>query len=290
MSIQELKDKFHQELSNLYSKDEIESIFYTLAEKYLGKNKSIIRASLHESWVEIERFKRLFDYALLQLKNHTPYQYVVGETEFLNHRIFVNPSVLIPRPETEELAEWILQDYTNPNHEFDGNILDIGTGSGALAIALKSAFPKASVHAIDISEKAIEIAKNNALYNHTKINFHEIDVLNSDLEDLPYFDIIVSNPPYIPVSEKHKMQKQVALHEPEKALFVPDENPTIFYNAINELGLKKLKPKGRIYVEIHQDLVEATQKIFNQSFGKVQVKKDISNNYRMIKIEQPYAC
>lgn len=290
MTIQDLKNSFHQQLSDLYTKDEIEMIFYTLAEKYLAKNKTIIRASLHESWSEIQSVKKLFDYAIIQLLNNTPYQYVLGESQFLNHRIFVNKNVLIPRPETEELAEWIIQDMANPNHEFDGNILDIGTGSGALAIALKHAFPKASVHALDISSEALEVAKNNALYNHTKINFHEIDILKSNLEDLPYFDIIVSNPPYIPYSEREKLQKQVVDHEPETALFVVDDNPTLFYSIINDLGLKKLKPKGKIYVEIHQSLMDSTKKIFDQSFAKVEVKKDISDNWRMIKIQNPYVC
>lgn len=290
MTIQDIKNRFGDRLSKLYEKEEIDTIFYILAEKFLRKDKSIIRAGLHESWSELRTAEMHFDFALNQLELGAPYQYVVGETQFMNHRIFVNPSVLIPRPETEELAEWIIQDFTNPNNEFNGNILDIGTGSGALAIALKAAFPKATVHALDISEKAIESAKNNALYNHTEINFHSIDILNSDLKELPYFDIIVSNPPYIPESEKAQMQRQVVHYEPKEALFVSDENPTEFYFQISQLAQERLKPKGCVYLEIHQDLMEKTKEIYEYGFAKVNAKKDISGNWRMIKAQQPYSC
>lgn len=290
MTIQTIKDKFRQGLTDLYSIEEIDTIFYNLAEKYLRKDKSIIRAGLHENWPEVKETEMLFDFAINQLRAGTPFQYVIGETQFMDHRIFVNSNVLIPRPETEELVEWIIQDYTNPNHEFNGNILDIGTGSGAIAIALKTAFPKATVHALDISEKALEVAKNNALYNHTKINFHQTDILNTDLKDLPYFDIIVSNPPYIPISEKSKMQNQVVNYEPAEALFVTDDDPTKFYSQISIISIERLKPRGSIYLEIHQDLKDKTKEIFDYSYGKVSARKDISGNWRMLKVQQPILC
>lgn len=290
MTIQDLKNQFQDELSSQYTAEEIDTIFYILAEKYLRKDKSIIRAGLHESWAELTSSKMLFNLALMQLKSGTPYQYVVGETEFFGHKIFVNSDVLIPRPETEELVEWIKTDTTSISSDFDGNILDIGTGSGAIAIALKKAFPKASVHALDISEKALETAKNNALYNHTEIHFHLIDILNTDLKELPFFDIIVSNPPYIPVSEKEKMQVQVTDFEPNNALFVSDENPIEFYEKISYLAQDKLKPKGCVYVETHQDFMEETKKMYEYGFAKVWAKKDLSNNWRMLKAQQPYSC
>ena len=290
MKIQDIKDRFHESLSNQYEKDEIDTIFYILAEKFLNKEKSIIKAGLHEEWAELRTTEKHFDFALNQLELGTPYQYVMGETQFMNHRIFVNPAVLIPRPETEELVDWIIQDYTNPNNEFNGNILDIGTGSGAIAIALKAAFPKAVVHAIDISKKALEVAKNNAKYNQTHINFHEIDVLNSELKELPYFDIIVSNPPYIPNAEKENMQKQVVNFEPEKALFVSDENPTEFYFQISQIAQSKKRDRGAVYVEIHQNLMEKTKEIFDLAFAKVEVRKDISGNWRMLRAQQTYTC
>lgn len=290
MTLQDLKNRFQQELKNQYTVNEIDTIFFSLAETYLRKDKSIIRAGLHESWPELKQTQKQFDFALIQLKTGTPYQYVVGHTQFLDHTLFVNPSVLIPRPETEELAEWIIGDFTNPNNEFNGSILDIGTGSGALAIALKTAFPNAVVHAIDISPEAIEVAANNAMYNHTNIHFHTLDVLKDKLDDLPYFDIIVSNPPYIPQAEKEDMSPQVTQHEPAKALFVPDENPGLFYQQINEIALEKLRPKGALYLEIHQELKQETEKIFSYSFGKVEAKKDMSGNWRMLKVQQPYTC
>lgn len=290
MTIRDLKNKFTARLQNLYSKEESDHIFYILAEKFLRKDKSIIRLGLDEEWREIREAQLHFDMALNQLELGTPYQYVIGETTFMNHRLFVNPSVLIPRPETEELAEWIIQDFSHPDIEFNGNILDIGTGSGVLAIALKKAFPNAVVHALDISEKALEVAKNNAQYNQANIHFHQKDILKSDLTDFPYFDIIVSNPPYIPESEKQQMQDQVVKFEPEQALFVTDENPTEFYFQISQLAQERLKPKGCVYLEIHQNLMEKTKEIYDLGFAKVQVKKDISGNWRMLRAQQPYTC
>lgn len=290
MTIRNLKNNFTERLQDQYAKDEIDTIFYILAEKFLRKDKSIIRAGLDEEWREIREARLHFDMALNQLQLGAPVQYVIGETTFMDHRIFVNPSVLIPRPETEELAEWIIQDFQHPDVEFNGNILDIGTGSGILAIALKKAFPNAVVHALDISAKALEVAENNALYNQAKITFHQKDILNSDLKDLPYFDIIVSNPPYIPASEKTQMQPQVVKFEPEQALFVTDENPTEFYFQISQLAQERLKPKGCVYLEIHQNLMEKTKEIYDLGFAHVDVKKDISGNWRMLKAQQPYTC
>lgn len=290
MTIRDIKNQYVEGLQDLYSKEEINTIFYILAEKFLHQDKSIIREGLDESWAEIEPAKKHFDFSLSQLKAGKPYQYVVGETQFLDHKIFVNQAVLIPRPETEELVEWIIEDYTNPNNEFKGSILDIGTGSGAIAIALKAAFPNASVHALDISEKALDVAKNNAMFNHTDITFHQINMLESNLNDLPYFDIIVSNPPYIPVSEKEKMEIQVTEYEPHEALFVSDENPTEFYFQISQLAQDRLRPRGRVYLEIYQHLMEQTKEIYTMGFSRVEVKKDISNNWRMLRAEQPYTC
>ena len=290
MTIRDLKNRYHHALSALYSSEEIDTIFYILAEKFLRKEKSIIRTGLDESWSELRSASMHFDFALNELQLGAPYQYVVGETTFMDHRIFVNPAVLIPRPETEELAEWIIQDHQHPDLEFKGNILDIGTGSGVLAIALKSAFPNSVVHALDISPNALEAAKNNALYNQTKIHFHEVNILETDLKELPHFDIIVSNPPYIPHSEREKMEEKVTRYEPENALFVTDENPTEFYFQISQLAQKRLKPRGAVYVEIHQDLMEKTSEIYEAGFGKVEVKKDISGNWRMLRAKQPYTC
>ncbi|MDO5654535.1 MAG: peptide chain release factor N(5)-glutamine methyltransferase [Flavobacteriaceae bacterium] len=290
MTIRALKNKFENELSSIYSKSEIDTIFFVLAEKLLHRKKAIIRSGMDEEWSEISSAQLHFDLALNDLKMGKPYQYVIGETEFLGERIFVNPSVLIPRPETEELAEWIINDFTSLHNPFNGNILDIGTGSGVLAISLKKAFPNAVVHAIDISDDALEVARNNSLYNQTPINFHQKDILKSDLADLPYFDIIVSNPPYIPYSEKDNMQRQVVDFEPEKALFVADENPTKFYFHISQLAQERLKPKGCVFLEIHQNFMGEIREMYEMGFAKVEVRKDISDNWRMLRAQQPYTC
>lgn len=290
MKIRDIKNQYSKELENLYTKSEIDTIFFILAEKFLRKDKDIIRLGLDEEWSEIKQAKLHFEFALNQLKLGTPYQYVIGETTFLDYRIFVNSAVLIPRPETEELTAWIIEDNDNPNNPFNGNILDIGTGSGVLAIALKDKFPNASVHALDISENALEVAKNNALYNHVKINFHHIDILKNDLSELPYFDIIVSNPPYIPNSEKEKMSQSVTKFEPNEALFVPDDDVMKFYFQISQIAQERLKPKGKVYLELHQDYMQEAKKIYDSGFAHVDVKKDISDNWRMLRAEQPYSC
>lgn len=290
MKLQSIKDLFDQSLSEHYTYQEIDTIFYILAEKYLHKNKSILRSSLHEEWSETATSALLFRAALEQLKAGKPYQYVVGETQFMEHRIFVNEKVLIPRPETEELVEWIVQDFTHPHKEFNGNILDVGTGSGAIAIALKNKFPNAIVHALDISPEALKQAQINADYNQTPIHFHLIDFLNSELDDLPHFDIIVSNPPYIPESEQDEMQSQVVDFEPKEALFVPDENPLLFYKQLSYTAQDRLKNDGTLYVEIHQNLKDSTEKLYEYGFAKVESRKDISGNWRMVKARQPYTC
>src|SRR5690606_3584650 len=194
--------------------------------------------------------KNLFLFKLIQLKEHKPLQYITGETEFYGMKFFVNENVLIPRPETEELIEWILKDVENKNLQ----ILDVGTGSGCIPIVLKKHLLDAEILAIDISEKALETAILNAEFHKTEINFLQTDFLNMSFENLPEFDIIVSNPPYIGETEKSEMDENVVKFEPHSALFVPDENALVFYIKIIELAKLKLKPKGKIYVEINQRL------------------------------------
>ena len=285
MKIIDLKNKFEKGLKDKYSKSEIDVIFYSLAEKYLRKSKSIIRLALNESWSEIESSKMLFDMALLDLQRGKPYQYVLGEYDFMGSQLYINQNVLIPRPETEELVEWISEDFKSEKEEFSGKIIDIGTGSGAIAIALKKNFPKAEVYALDISEKALEVAKRNAVINNVELKFLQFDMLKNDYSDFPKFDLIVSNPPYIPEKERETMQSEVVNNEPHNALFVPDDEPLVFYEKIKDFSLEKLNQNGRVYVEIHQDLKEETEKVFNTEFKKVKAKKDISGNWRMVKAE-----
>lgn len=279
MKLLELKSLFQKELIEIYSESEIDAIFFWIAEKNLDKPASILKLALHEEWTEFEENKNRFLFQLMQLKDHKPFQYVLGETEFYGLKFFVNENVLIPRPETEELVEWILSD--NPN--FDGKIIDIGTGSGCIPITLKKHLHSAKISALDFSEKALEIAKDNAGFHQTEIEFIHADFLKMDFADLTKFDIIVSNPPYIAESERNSMDKNVLEFEPDSALFVPDDNALIFYERIIEFAENNLNPNGKIYVEINQNLARETEELFQNNFKFVELKRDISGNFRMIK-------
>lgn len=280
MKLSDLKSIYQKELQNQYSESEIDTIFYWVAEKILDKPTSMLRLALDEEWYEFEEKKNQFLFKLMLLKDFKPVQYVVGESEFFGKKFFVNENVLIPRPETEELIEWILND--NPN--FEGKILDVGSGSGCIPVVLKSHFPQAEVFSIDFSKGAIEIAKSNAEYHQTPIQSLEMDFLDdSNWNKLPLFDIIVSNPPYIAESEKSDMKENVLKYEPKTALFVPDNDPLIFYRKIADFASTHLNPCGKIYVEINQNLGEETKELLQKYFQNVELRKDISGNYRMIK-------
>ncbi|MDO5509328.1 MAG: peptide chain release factor N(5)-glutamine methyltransferase [Weeksellaceae bacterium] len=290
-TLQELLQNYKTQLSDLYSTSEIDYIFFTLASKAFQKDKSILRTALNARWSDFAQKRLFLDSALFQLQSGTPYQYVVGETEFLGMRIFLNPSVLIPRPETEELAEKLIKQITKMHGSgFNGSVIDVCTGSGVLALAVKKAFPDARVIALDISEDALEVAKNNALYHHLHIEFLQQDFLSIDMSDMPYFDFIVSNPPYIPQSEKSEMSPVVVNHEPHQALFVEDQNPFIFYRQLYDLALASLRPKGKLWVEIHQDKHEALVKIYEEYFAQVIPHKDYSGNWRFLEISKPITC
>lgn len=223
--------------------------------------------------------KQKITHIVERLLNNEPIQYVLGETEFYGLIFKVNPSVLIPRPETEELVEWILTDINKINP----HILDIGTGSGCIAIALAKHLHYGTVDAWDISDSALEVARNNALLNNVSIKFSKVDVLKP-IDINKHFDIVVSNPPYITNSEKKLMDKNVLDFEPHEALFVPDEESLIFYEKIADLAIKMLNPDGQLYFEINQskgaDVVELLKV---KGFKNIDLKKDISGNYRMIK-------
>lgn len=279
MKLSDLLDSFQDELKTLYSPDEIEYIFFWLAEKILDTPEYKLKLALNEDWEKVDDFKLDFDLKLGELKSHRPIQYVIGETEFYGLKFFVNENVLIPRPETEELIEWILQDYPN----FTGRILDIGTGSGCIPITLKTKLTEAEIHALDFSTDALKMAEINAGYHQTDIQFHPIDFLNFEANSLPKFDLIVSNPPYIANFEKDSMNKNVLAYEPHSALFVPDHDPLVFYRKIAEFAQTNLNTNGEVYVEINQELGSETKDLFSTYFQNVEIKKDISQNDRMIK-------
>lgn len=282
MTLKEYRNHFKSKLKEIYPEEEIGSFFYLLSEKYLLLPRFEVTFQL-DLKLSIDDILK-FDEALKQLENEVPLQYILGETEFYGLPFKVNSSVLIPRPETEELVEWILQDYSKINQQF--TLLDIGTGSGCIAISLAKNLPLAKVSALDISLKALKTASENATLNDVTISILEQDILAIKELDST-FDVIVSNPPYVTISEKEKMKSNVLLYEPHNALFVKDSNPLLFYNSIAEIALKNLKKKGSLYLEINEaygsEVVEMLEKM---GFENVELKKDFFGKNRMIKAQK----
>jgi release factor glutamine methyltransferase len=289
MNILELKNKFTSELSNQFQKEEINSFFYLLSEDFLGLKK--VDIALDPGLIIPLLKEEEFNSALAKLKKEIPIQYILGKTEFYGLPFIVNESVLIPRPETEELVEWIINELQSSKFKVKSNsvnnlnILDIGTGSGCIAISLAKHLENDTIWALDVSEKALEIAKYNAKLNSVDIHFLNENILN--LKKLPVkFNIIVSNPPYVRELEKHEIKNNVLEHEPHLALFVEDENALIFYEKITNLAKENLTKNGQLYFEINQYLGKETVKILQKKeFQNIELRKDIFGNDRMIKAE-----
>jgi release factor glutamine methyltransferase len=221
------------------------------------------------------------DNRLHQLLLHKPIQYILGEAWFYDMKLKVDENVLIPRPETEELVGMII---TNNQQKTSLKILDIGTGSGCIPIALKKHLPNAIITSIDVSEGAILVAKENAGIQNTAIQFIHVDFLDeTGWSSFPTFDVIVSNPPYIPLNEKEKMDKNVTAYEPGIALFVPDNDPVLFYKRIAAFGKTHLNPEGKIYVETHEDYTKETAAVFTTlQYEHVLIKEDMFGKERMV--------
>ncbi|WP_103865872.1 peptide chain release factor N(5)-glutamine methyltransferase [Aquimarina sp. I32.4] len=277
MKIQDLRTSFINVLSEIYDADEVTSFFYLLSEKILDLSRVDIAMNLSKE-LTLEELKT-FDLARKRLEKQEPIQYIIGSTYFYGLSFVVNSNVLIPRPETEELVDWIVKDYKNKKVQ----ILDIGTGSGCIAITLAKNLPEAQVYAIDISEGAIEVARENAKQNKVDITFIKADILNMD-EMLQDFDVIVSNPPYVRELEKIEIKTNVLDNEPAGALFVSDHEPLIFYKKITDIAVEKLNDNGALYFEINQYLGKETKKMIQeQGFLSVTLRKDLYANDRMIK-------
>lgn len=220
---------------------------------------------------------------LTRLKSYEPLQYIIGETWFCGFRFKVTPSVLIPRPETAELIDWIVND----NKRCGIHVLDIGTGSGCIPVSLSLMMNSPVVSAWDISEQALAVASENARMNNVDITFSRVDVLGTDIPDIKT-DIIVSNPPYITDSEKTDMEKNVLDWEPDLALFVPDDDPLRFYRRIAEIGIDTLNCDGLIYFEINRAYGKETMEmLFSMGYKNIELRKDLSGNDRMIKAVRP---
>ncbi len=273
------KKQFSTVLKNEYPAEEINSFFNILIEHYL--NVTRLELALNPKKKLSSEEIKLFDKILLQLQQHEPIQYIIGETEFFGLKFQVNKNVLIPRPETEELVSWILSDLSD-NNTSAIKILDIGTGSGCIAISLAKNSLNAKLTALDISKEALKVASNNAEANGVKVKFENQDILHLN-KPLDSFDIIVSNPPYVRDLEKKEMNRNVLENEPEGALYVRDNEPLIFYEAITDLAQASLNKGGSLYFEINQYLAKETEKLLQEFGFKTTLKKDIFGNFRMIK-------
>lgn len=220
--------------------------------------------------------------ALTALLQHKPVQYVLGEAWFYNMKLKVNEKVLIPRPETEELVQLVLN-AASILPTAAPTILDIGTGSGCIPIAIKKNMPASIVTAIDVSKGALLVAEENAANQNTVIQFLQFDFLDeAHWNALPKFDIIISNPPYIPINEKEKLDINVAAFEPHQALFVPDNSPLLFYEKIATFGKTHLNHGGEIFMETHEDYAKETASLFKQHYKEVTIQKDIFDKERMV--------
>jgi release factor glutamine methyltransferase len=283
MLLKEIKIIFHTELDRRYGSQEVASFFYLLIDYFLGLDKFVL-ALQPELVIGKEGEAPLFK-AITQLKQDIPIQHIIGETEFMDLVFKISPSVLIPRPETEDLVRWIVADNQEKPSQYL-SILDIGTGSGCISISLAKALEGCKVKAMDMSSDALELATSNAVSNGVKIDFLQHDILKGEpeLEASVPFDIIVSNPPYVRELEKKEMQANVLNHEPKIALFVPDEDPLIFYKAIASFAAQHLVKNGSLYLEINQYLgAETVALLQSYPFKAVELRKDIFGNDRMIK-------
>ncbi|MDD3566985.1 MAG: peptide chain release factor N(5)-glutamine methyltransferase [Bacteroidales bacterium] len=267
------------ELESLYPLSEAKAIARIAIESV--SNKSIHDAIANPQLTLSNDESTLLEYYISQLKLQKPIQYILGNTEFFGLNLRVTPSVLIPRPETEELVDWILKTHNSTSP----SILDIGTGSGCIAIALAKNIPGAKVFALDISPEALVLASENAEKNDASVTFINKNILHlpTELDGSP-FDIIVSNPPYVRESEKKLMEPNVLEYEPELALYVSDANPLEFYKAIASVAQKHLKPKGWVYCEINEAFGIETASIFAEmGFSDLTIRKDINGKERMLR-------
>jgi len=280
MILQQLKIYFSNELSGIYPSEESNSFFTILGQKYLGVSR--LEAALKPNKNISEAILEKFTKAIVRLKNFEPIQYIVGETEFYGLLFQVNQHTLIPRPETEELVDWIINDHkSGATKSID--ILDIGTGSGCIAISLAKYLNNSRVDGLDISAEALNVARLNAASCNSHVSFIQQDILS--VKSLPKrYDLIVSNPPYVRENEKAKMSTNVLRHEPDSALFVSNENPLVFYRTIAKLGWNDLAIGGLLYFEINEYLsMDLVKMLRDEGYMDVVVKKDIFGKDRMIK-------
>jgi release factor glutamine methyltransferase len=281
-SVSNFINKFREELNAAYDRNEIDQFLYILFEEWKGWSRSLVHLKKEEilSVEEGERFRM----ALADLKRHKPIQYITGTTHFHDLELTVTPDVLIPRQETEELVDLIIKDNANrKNDEF--SILDIGTGSGCIALSLQKEFQHSTVHALDNSLNALHIAKINAERNGCKILCYQYDILlKTEQSFFSSYEIIASNPPYIMESEKGEMKENVLEYEPHEALFVPDKDPLVYYKAIAEFASLHLSCPGTLYLEINENFgPEIKTLLLTKEFNSIDIIKDFNEKDRFIR-------
>ncbi len=284
-SVRDCRKYYAGELEKLYGSDEANALIMILLEHYFGIDK--VKIALNPELRLSESELLTLHFAVKELLKNKPVQYVTGETEFCGMRFSVNENVLIPRPETEEMVKMITNSVeTRRATSIPNSILDIGTGSGCIAISLAKLLKNSLVTAVDVSEKALEVAKKNAEANSAPVTFIKDDILNPQNPDLlnGQFDIIVSNPPYVCESEKSEMRANVLDYEPSTALFVSDHDPLVFYRKILEFAQKTLKPNGEVWFEINERFGKEMQSLcLEKGFKNVEIIKDFRERDRVLK-------
>jgi len=279
MYLKDVRRRFRSELSPEYPNLEIDAIFYELIAHFFGFPRTVLAMEPATQLNEAEA--SLLSQALEDLKAHRPVQHIIGQAFFMDMTLHVSPDVLIPRPETAELVTWVTTQFSPENDT--PFILDAGTGSGCIALGLKRYLPLAVVHGIDVSDAALEIARYNSAAHHLEIQFYKEDLQRPESTNA-VFDILVSNPPYIPKNESGSLQAHVRCSEPHLALFAPDEDPVLFYRYLCDYAALNLKNEGWMYLETHEDYATSVLELLEmRGFSSVEIKKDIFGKDRFVR-------
>lgn len=296
MKLAETKGMIKNEIRSVYDEPEAVNISRLIIEHLTGYTNQNQLLKKDEEF-GLEKMDRLRE-MISRLKKNEPIQYILNKSWFYGLELYVDKNVLIPRPETEELVDWIVSDLKISGKDifirksFDSDqtdimkILDVGTGSGCIALALKSKITKAEIWGCDKSEGALTVARRNASHLDLRVDFQGLDFLDHlQQKQLPSVDILVSNPPYIPKQDAEKLHANVVEFEPALALFVPDEDPLVFYRAIADFGKHRLHKNGMIYMEIHEDLSREVCQLFEQNeYKEIELRKDMQGKERMVRV------
>lgn len=282
MTVKSFHNKFIAELLGIYSGEEAGAMASILMQDVLGLSRADVVMKGDEN-IDAGKLRFLND-VLTRLKNEEPLQYILGRTEFYGLDILLNPDVLIPRSETEELIAWVLNTVNTETPK----ILDFGTGSGCIPLALKKNLPKSKITGVDKSQKALKLAKKNARSLNLDVEFLAFDILRDAPSKMGTVDVVVSNPPYVRFSEREKMTSNVLKYEPHMALFVKDEDPLIFYRKIADIGKQILKESGLLFFEINEEFGnEILSLLRDKGYENTELRKDLNGKDRMVKALKP---